>query len=56
MVVQKHRTLAGVVGEYREDCADLELSGTMAEDFRQVELDEKVSYASSFLDGTRRAT
>lgn len=54
VVVQRRRPIAEVLKEYQEDCADLELSGTMADSFRKAEVDEAQSFAATFLKGTWR--
>jgi hypothetical protein len=51
VVVQHNRSVAEVLSEYQEDCANLELSGTMADSFKNVELREESSYAASLLRG-----
>ena len=49
VVVQHNRSVAKVITEYQEDCADLELSGSMADSFKNIKLNEEQSYAASFL-------
>jgi hypothetical protein len=49
VVVQRDQRLAAVVREYLAECANLELSGMMAEDFKQVAIDEGKSFAASFV-------
>jgi hypothetical protein len=51
VVVQHSRSVAEVLSEYQGDCANLEVSGTMADSFRNVELREVQSYAASLLRG-----
>lgn len=51
VVVQHSRSVAKVLSEYQEDCADMEPSGSMADSFKNTELREEQSYAASFLRG-----
>jgi hypothetical protein len=51
VVVQHHRFVAEVLSEYQEDCADLEVSSTTADSFKNVELREEHSYAAGLLRG-----
>lgn len=51
VVVQCSSSVAKVLSEYQEDCADMELSGSMADSFKNIELREEQSYAASLLRG-----
>jgi hypothetical protein len=45
VVVQYNQTLAVVLKEYFEDCADMETTSTMEDSFRNRDIDEKQSFA-----------
>jgi len=49
VVIQHQRSVAEILKEYQEDCANLELSGPMADSFRDAEVDEAQSFAATFL-------
>ena len=51
IVVQRSRSVSEVLSEYQEDCANLKLSGTMADRFRDAQLCEKQTYAASIVRG-----
>ncbi len=53
VVVQHQRSIAEIMNEFVEDCADIEFSCPMAELFRSVKIDETKSFAASFLPKKR---